>query len=37
MMQDLLYLGISAAFFGLTGLLLKICEMLYGDKTGGRP
>ena len=35
-MQDLLYIGVAMAFFGLTGLLVKLCAALSGDRPGGR-
>jgi hypothetical protein len=35
-MQDLLYVGVAFAFFSVTGLLVKLCAALSGDKQGGR-
>ncbi len=35
-MQDLLSIGVAMAFFGLTGLLVKLCAALSGDRPGGR-
>ena len=36
-MEDLLYLAVACIFFGLTALLVVLCETLASNKTGGRP
>jgi hypothetical protein len=33
--MDILYLGIAVAFFALTWGIMKMCELLMNDKTGG--
>jgi hypothetical protein len=34
--MDFVYLGVVAMFFVLTGVLLKLCEVLQKDTTGGK-
>jgi hypothetical protein len=33
--MDILYLGIVVAFFALTWTVMKMCEVLMEDKSGG--
>lgn len=35
MTMDLVYLGVVIAFFALTGGLLKMCEVLQRENSGG--
>ena len=34
-MNDLIYIGIAAVFFILTWGLMKMCEVLSNEKSGG--
>lgn len=35
-MEDLLYIAVAAVFFGLTFLLVRLCETLSGPDERGR-
>ena len=35
--MDIVYLGTVVAFFALTWGLMKMCEVLLQDKSGGHP
>jgi hypothetical protein len=36
MIMDLVYLGTVVAFFALTWAIMKMCEILQDDGSGGR-